>query len=104
MRTYLYRCVEGHITEQQGGLDDDLKQCPCGKPARRRPFSSVPHLKGETVSRGIPDPAYRQEAEKRDLNRTWGDATRSIELLRANRVEDREGHVSIDTAKVTRES
>lgn len=102
MRTYLYRCVEGHQFERQGGLDDDLVHCDCGQPARRRPYSSVPYLKGDTVARAIPDPAYRQDAEKRELHQTWGDASRSVEMLRAARVEDKEGRVYINTPELGR--
>ena len=100
MRTYLYRCVEGHEFERQGGLDDDLVYCECGQSARRRPFSSVPFIKGETVAKQIPDPHYKQEAEKRELSRTWGDATRSMEMLRAARTTDAEGNMSVDMRKM----
>lgn len=104
MRVYAYRCMEHGVFEQSGGLDDDLTRCVCGQPARRMPYSGVPAIKGETVSKSIPDPVYRNEAEKRDLKQSWGDASRSMELLRAHRVTDSEGRVSIDTAAVTRES
>ena len=104
MRVYAYRCEEHGVFEQTGGLDDDLTRCVCGQPARRMPYSGVPNLKGETVSKNVPDAAYRNEAQKRELNQTWGDASRSMELLRAHRVEDSQGRVSIDTAAVTRES
>lgn len=105
MPTYLYRCPAcGKEFEAYGRLDDRYIACFCGETAERRPFSGIPHIKGETVAKAIPDPQYRHEAEKRAFNQTWGDATRSMELLRANRVEDSQGRVSIDTAKVTRES
>ena len=100
MRTYLYRCVEGHQFERQGGLDDDLVHCECGQSARRRPYSGVPFLKGETVAKQIPDPYYKQEAEKRELSQTWGDATRSMEMLRAARTTDAEGNMSVDMRKM----
>ena len=100
MRTYLYRCVEGHEFERQGGLDDALANCECGQSARRRPYSGVPFLKGETVAKQIPDPHYKQEAEKRELSQTWGDATRSMEMLRAARVENADGTKSVDMRKM----
>ena len=100
MRTYLYRCVEGHEFERQGGLDDDLAYCQCGQSARRRPYSSIPYLKGDTVSRAIPDPAYRMAAQEKDLKKTWGDADRSMEMLRAARTTDAQGNMSIDMRKM----
>ena len=101
MRVYLYRCVEGHQFERSGGLDDDLVHCECGQPARRRPFSSVPYIKGETVARSIPDPVYRMEAEKRELHSTWGDASRSVEMLRKNVFEDANGNKQINLKGMT---
>jgi len=104
MRVYAYRCPAHGVFEREGGLDDSTTACDCGQLARRMPYSGVPNLKGETVSKGIPDPVYRQEAEKRELNRTWGDASRSMELLRAHRYEGADGQMRIDTAAVMRES
>lgn len=102
MRTYVYFCGTHSNFEQQAGLDDSTWPCPqCGSPARRRPFSSVPHLKGETVSKSIPEPQYRNEAMKRDLSQSWGDATRSMELLRGARREDAEGNKYIDTPSIS---
>lgn len=104
MPTYLYSCGHCGTFEQFAGLDDSSVPCPtCQAMAKRRPFSGVPHLKGETVSRAIPDTAYRQEAEKRDLTRTWGDSTRSLELLRKHSYQDAKGWTQVNTAAVTTE-
>ena len=97
MPTYVYACVGCGTFEMQGALDDAYASCPvCHNPARRRPYSGIPHFKGETVARSIPDSMYRAEAEKRDLNRTWGDATRSMEMLRQHAVEDSQGRKQVD--------
>lgn len=102
MPKYDYGCACGNSFEEYGSRDSDSVECPvCHKPARRRPFSGVPHIKGETVARSIPDPAYRMEAEKRDLNRTWGDASRSVELLRKNIHEDANGMKQVDLKGMT---
>jgi putative FmdB family regulatory protein len=99
MRTYDYRCRTcGETFERVAGLLDRFVEGPCGHQAERRPFSGVPNLKGETVSRSIPDPSYRIEAEKRDLNSTWGDASRSAEMLRKNAYNDGTGMKKIDMA------
>ncbi len=65
------------------GRDDRQVECACGLAATRRPFSGVPYLKGETMPLQIPDPAYKEEAQKRQFNDTWGTAERSMEMLRA---------------------
>jgi len=39
---------------------------------------------------------YRHEAQKRELNRTWGDASRSVEMMRKNTVTGPNGERSID--------
>jgi putative FmdB family regulatory protein len=102
MPLYRYRCPSCGVFEQRGGLEERETECACGQEAVRLPFSGIPQIKGETVARSIPDPHYQQEAAKRELNRTWGDATRSMELLRKNRVTDSEGNVSIDLKAVDR--
>jgi putative FmdB family regulatory protein len=97
MRTYDYRCRTcGETFERVAGLLDRFVEGPCGHQAERRPFSGVPNLKGETVSRSIPDPSYRQEAEKRNLNSTWGDGSRSAEMIRKNLFTDAQGNRQID--------
>ena len=104
MPTYAYGCGCGNSFEQYGSLDASVTECPvCHNPARRRPFSGIPYLKGDTVARSIPDPAYRQEAEKRELNRTWGDASRSVELMRKHTVTDETGQKHVNIAAVNRE-
>ncbi len=78
------------------GRDERQVECGCGLAATRRPFSGVPYINGQTVSRAIPDVAYREEAEQRDLAATWGTAERSVEMLRKNTVVTKEGHKMID--------
>ena len=68
----------------------------CGSQAERRPFSGVPYLKGDTVARSIPDEAYRHEAVKREFNQSWGDASRSVEMLRKNAYTDDQGNRQVD--------
>jgi hypothetical protein len=96
MPAYIYRCGGCGDFEQVAGRDDRFVLHTCGHQAERRPFSGVPNLKGETVSRSIPDPSYRFEAQKRDLNSTWGDASRSAEMLRKNAYDDGSGMKKID--------
>lgn len=98
MPRYDYGCEAHGVFEAFGLVSDSFQPCPdCHEPARRRPFSGLPNLKGETVSRNqIPDPAYKQEAEKRHLNETWGDVSRSVELIRKNSFVDAQGHRQID--------
>ena len=101
MPTYLYGCGCGNAFEQFGKLDDSEADCPvCHNRARRRPFSGIPHLKGETVARYVPDPQYRAEAEKKALNRSWGDASRSAEMIRKAIVKDERGERSLDLSKM----
>lgn len=96
MPRYDYRCPNCGTFERDAGRDERQVECACGFTADRRPFSGAPYLNGQTVSRAIPDPAYRQEAEKRQFNDTWGTAERSMEMLRKNVVVDNEGRKSID--------
>lgn len=97
MPTYDYCCDLDGVFEAQAGRDDTSVPCPtCRLSSRRQPFSGLPALKGETVARSIPDPAYRHEAEKRHLNQTWGDASRSVEMLRKNLYDDGSGIKKID--------
>ena len=95
---YDYGCGAHGIFEAFGGVNDSFMPCPiCHEPARRRPFSGVPNISGETVARSqIPDPVYRMDAEKRHLNATWGDGSRSVEMLRKNVIEDAQGRKQID--------
>lgn len=101
MPLYDYACPSCGVFEAYGHLDERFLECACGVLAERRPFSGVPNLKGETVSRNIPDPSYRTEAQKRELNQTWGDGTKSMELLRKARREDGQGRVSVDTRGIS---
>lgn len=97
MPVYVYGCGADGNFEAAGSHNDSCQPCPvCHQPARRRPFSGLPNLKGDTVARTIPDPSYRQEAEKRHLNQIWGDASRAAEMLRKNVVEDAQGNKQID--------
>lgn len=101
MPTYLYGCGCGNAFEKFGKLDDSEADCPvCHNPARRRPFSGLPYLKGDTVARSIPDPVYKAEAQKRELNQTWGDASRSAEMIRKATVKDERGERSLDMSKM----
>lgn len=101
MPRYDYGCACGNTFEEFGTRDQGSMECPvCHKPARRRPFSGAPYLKGDTVARSIPDPAYRMEAEKRELNATWGDGSRSVEMLRNAMTETETGIKQIDLTKM----
>ena len=100
MPRYDYRCPDCGVFERVGKLDEREVEHDCGNVATRLPFSGVPALKGDTVARSIPDPAYRQEAQKRELNRTWGDASRSVEMLRKAAYTDAQGHKQIDMRKM----
>ena len=102
MPTFVYGCGVDGTFEAQAGRDDSSLPCPvCRQPARRRPYSSVPYLKGETVARSIPDPQYRHEAVKREFNDSWGDASRSVEMLRKSSFTDAEGAKHIDLKGMT---
>lgn len=96
MRVYLYRCAEGHEFEQQGGLDDALTHCACGQPARRRPFSGIPYLKGETVARSIPDPHYWHEAALKESRASGWDVDRAVRAMRSNIREDTTGNKFVE--------
>lgn len=93
---YDYRCACG-VFEATAGREDRTIECPRGHLAVRLPFSGVPYLNGATVATSIPDPAYRFEAEKKQFNQTWGDATRSMELMRKNVHTTDSGLKSLDT-------
>lgn len=84
MPLYDYRCPDCGVFEMYAGREEREVDCQCGQTATRRPFSGVPYLKGETVPRQIPEEAYRNEAQKRQLNSTWGGAERSMEMLRSS--------------------
>ena len=97
MPKYDYLCPGCHEAfEANAGVHERFLECVCGSQAERRPFSGIPNLKGATVARSIPDPAYRQEAEKRALNASWGDGARSVEMLRKNSFTDAQGNKQID--------
>lgn len=98
MPTYDFRCPDCGVFELRAGYSERSVYCDCGRAAERLPFSGIPYLNGATVASAIPDPTYRQEAEKRDLNRSWGDASRSVEMLRKNVVEQKDGNKVINLA------
>lgn len=103
MPRYDYACPDCGVFEAVGGRDERFMECAgCGGTAERRPFSGYPAIKGETVATAIPDAMYRNEAQKRELNRTWGTGERSMEMLRAARKEDKEGRVYVDTPSLAR--
>ena len=100
MPVYAYHCPNCGIFEAYAGLDAGTLACPnCAQSARRRPFSSVPYIKGETVAKAIPDGFYRQEAEHRELKQQGWDLDRSVRHLRKGLVEDKDGHRSFDMRK-----
>ena len=103
MPIYSYRCPDDGVFEQYGGRDDDLVTCPCGQAARRLPFSSVPYIKGATVARSIPDPAYKTEAMRREHRAKGWDEDRAIRTMRKGLVEDAQGNKSLDMQKMTKE-
>ena len=47
----------------------------------------------------IPDPAYRQEAQKRQLRAQGWDYDRAVRHVRARRVEGKDGQKSVDLTK-----
>ena len=96
MPRYDFRCPNCGVFEADGFRDERETECACGNIATRLPFSGLPYLKGETMPQQIPDSAYKAEAQKRELNRTWGDASRSVELLRKNSTVDDMGNRVID--------
>lgn len=101
MPRYVYGCGGCGNFERFGRLDDDYADCPvCHNPARRRPFSGIPNISGETVAKSIPDPLYRQDAEKRELNQSWGDGTRSMEMLRNATFTDAAGIKQVDLSRM----
>ena len=97
MPRYDYRCPNCGVFEMDGTRDERQVECACGFTATRLPFSGVPYLKGETMPRQIPDPVYRQDAEQRQFEKSWGPEERAIETMRAHLVEDKEGRKSVDT-------
>ena len=97
MRVYAYNCGACGIFEASAGLDDSELPCPtCHKPARRRPYSSLPALRGETVVKSIPDESYKREAMKRDSRASGWDVDRAVRSMRQNLKEDGEGNKVID--------
>lgn len=96
-RRYDYRCPACGVYEAEGTLDERQIECACGLPATRLPFSGTPFLKGETMPKQIPDPVYRHDAEKRAFEGAWGTEERTVEMMRANLVEDNQGRKSVDT-------
>ena len=97
MPIYAYKCPNCGVFEMQAGRDDRQVECACGFTATRRPFSGLPYLKGDTMPRQIPDPVYRQDAEQRQFEKSWGPEERAIEMMRSNLIEDKEGRKSVDT-------
>ena len=92
MPKYAYGCGADGTFEEWAGLDDSTMPCPiCHQPARRRPFSGVPNLKGETVSRSIPDPHYRQDAMAREHLQSYGGVDKAMEHIRSGIVETETG-------------
>lgn len=97
MPNYDYTCPKCGTFEAYGRPDDRFLECGvCGGQAERRPFSSVPYLKGETVSKSIPDPEYRWDAEKREHRASGWDLDRAVRHLRKGIREDKEGRRSVD--------
>ena len=101
MPLYDFRCPEHGVFEQYASREEAVVYHVCGQTARRMPFSGIPNLQGETVARSIPDPSYRHEAQKRELNRTWGDASRSVEMLRKASFTDEKGEKAIDMKRMS---
>ena len=92
MPRYDYGCGVHGIFEAHAGLNDSSVPCPtCHEPARRRPFSGVPNIKGETVARSIPDPHYRQDAMAREHRQSWGGVDKAMEHIRSGIVETDSG-------------
>ena len=105
MPTYSYRCAICGVYEAQGPRDERQVECPSGHTATRLPFSGVPYLKGDTVpTRQIPDVAYKEEAQMKELHSTWGTVERTYEMLHNNVVVDGDGNKSIDMAGMRRDS
>lgn len=100
MPRYDYRCLTCGVFDAEGSRDARQTLCPEGHPAERLPFSGVPYLNGETVVSAIPDPVYRQDAERKQLHATWGTGERSIEMLRKSVIVDEQGRKSIDLQKM----
>lgn len=100
MPRYDFRCPSCGVFEAQAGRDDRFIEHDCGSVAERRPFSGVPALKGETVSRNIPDADYRQDALKRESRASGWDVDRAVRTMRKGLVEDGQGNKSIDMKKV----
>lgn len=103
MPTYDYGCATHGTFEAQGGLNDSFVPCPaCHEPSRRRPFSGVPALRGETVpTRQIPDKSYAWDKAERDHRKTGWDLDRAVNTLRDARREDKEGRISLDMRKLS---
>ena len=94
MPLYAYSCGADGIFETYASRDDSYMDCPiCHQPARRRPFSGVPHLKGETVARAIPDPHYKQDAMAKEHRQTYGGVDKAMEHIRSGIVETDNGRV-----------
>jgi hypothetical protein len=91
---YAYSCGADGIFEAYATRDDSYMPCPtCRQPARRRPFSGVPNLKGETVARSIPDPHYRQDALAKEHRQTYGGVDKAMEHIRSGIRETDTGRV-----------
>ena len=104
-RRYDFKCPACGVFEAEGRVDERQVECACGLTATRLPFSGAPYLKGDTVpTRQIPDVAYKEEAQMKELHSTWGTVERTYELLHNNVVVDGEGNKSIDLAGMRRDS
>ena len=96
MPIYRYRCPDCGVFEMDGRRDEREAECACGSTATRLPFSGVPYLRGETVSKNIPDPAYRFDAQAKEHRATGWDLDRAVRTLRTGIREDSEGRRYVD--------
>ncbi len=97
MARFDYACPNCGVFEMDAGRDERQVEHACGMTATRRPFSGVPYLNGQTVAKSIPDPAYRQEAEHRQLKETWGGVDRTYEMLHRNtHMDEKTGMKQVD--------
>ena len=97
MPRYDYRCPEHGIFEAHAGLDARQEPCPvCGFTSERRPFSGIPYLNGETTSKNIPEPVYKQHQEGKELRATGWDLDRAVRHLRGGIKETETGGHQFD--------
>jgi putative FmdB family regulatory protein len=94
MPVYDYWCVVDGAFEQVAGRDCTSQPCPaCGSDARR--LLSVPHLKGQTVVKSIPDPLYRADAALRASRASGWDVDRAVRTMRKGMRTDEQGNQSV---------